>query len=380
MRRVGPSPVFGIPPATLTVRGRLLPKCLERGERASPSVQSLLKTPLRIFLSLAVAGGLLTALMLWVGVNLDEVVAALSLLTPAEYLLAVCIHAGIYSLRALRFRLLVPPAARPPFGRTLTVSAAHNLASYVLPAKTGEASFILYLKRFAGVSGARGLASLLVSRLLDLAVMCSGISLACFYLATRSEAVSNERMQGLMPVAILLLACTLVFSFLGARGHLLVIFIEKIARFSRLDRIAFGRKVLARFTEVEDALRGAGGEGRLFFAAVLSVPLWALVFGFYFVLGCGFGLPDSTSYAEVVFGSSATVIFNLLPVNGVAGFGTQELGWTFGFEFLGVDRKLALASGISTHLVQLFNVCLFGVLGHLVMGWLKPTAASDEES
>ena len=345
----------------------------------SPANQNDLKTPSRILLSLAMAGALLTALMLWVGVDLDQVLAALSRLTPAEYLLALCIHASIYSLRALRFRILVPPATRPTFGRALTVSAAHNLASYVLPAKTGEASFVLYLKRFAGVSGARGLASLMVSRLLDLAVMCSGISLACFYLASRPEAVANERMQDLQPVAMLLLALTLLFSFLGARGHLLVLFVQKLALLSRLDRLAIGRRLLSRFTEVEEALRGAGGEGRLLSAAALSIPIWVLVFGFYFVLGRGFGLPDSTSYADVVFGSSATVIFNLLPVNGVAGFGTQELGWTFGFEFLGVGRKLALASGISTHLVQLFNVCLFGVIGHLFMGLLKPTRSSGEE-
>ncbi len=318
--------------------------------------------------------------MVWVGVDLDEVGRALASLEPADYALAASIHLGIYCLRAFRFRLLVPPSSRPSFGRALTVSSAHNLASYVLPAKTGEASFIVYLKRFAGVSGARGLASLLVSRLLDLAVMCTAVSLACFYLASTASDSVRERVGDLVPLAVLLLGLTLVLAVLCARGHLLVSFFERLSKLLRLDRLKLGRKVLDRTVDVEEALRLAGGEGRLALAALLTLPIWMLVFAFYSVLGTNLGLPVTTSYPEVAFGSSATVMFNLLPVNGVAGFGTQEMGWTLGFEILGVDRKLALASGISTHLVQLFNVCLFGVIGHLFMGLVKPTEVREEDS
>ena len=338
-----------------------------------------MKTPLRILLSLAIAAALLAALMVWVGVEKDQIWAALASLEAADYALAVGIHVAIYSLRALRFRLLVPPSDRPSFGRTLTVSAAHNLASYVLPAKTGEASFVVYLKRFAGVAGARGLASLLVSRLLDLAVMCTCVSIACFYIAATASDEVRANLENLVPFAILLLGLTVVFGIISARGHLLVVFIERFIKLLRLDRLRFGRVVLTRTVEIEEALRSAGGEGRLLSAALLSFPIWMLVFAFYLVLGVGSGLPEATSFAEVAFGSSATVMFNLLPVNGVAGFGTQEMGWTLGFEVLGVDRKLALASGISTHLVQLFNVCMFGVIGHLFMGLVKPTRAPERD-
>lgn len=341
--------------------------------------QNRLKTPFRILLSLAIAAALLATLMVWVGVELDEVWAALGSLEPADYALAVAIHIAIYSLRAWRFRLLVPPTDRPSFGRALTVSAAHNLASYVMPAKTGEASFIVYLKRFAGVAGARGLASLLVSRLLDLAVMCTSVSVACFYIAATASDEVQARVGNLVPFAILLLGLTLILGVLSARGHLLVVYIERFIKLVRLDRLRLGRAVLARTVEVEEALRSAGGEGRLFSAALLSFPIWMLVFAFYLVLGVGSGLPEAISFPEVAFGSSATVMFNLLPINGLAGFGTQEMGWTFGFELLGVDRKLALASGISTHLVQLFNVCMFGVIGHLFMGLVKPTRAAESD-
>lgn len=337
-----------------------------------------MKTLLRISVSTGIAVLLLAALMVWADVDVALLVETLVALPPETWLVAAGIHLAIYAVRALRFRLLVPPPHRPGFAPSLAVSAAHNLAAYVLPAKTGEASFVLYLKRCAGVSGPRGLASLLVSRLLDLAVLSSGLTLACAWLGLRGGA-GAERLSALAPVALVLFALTLVFAFLGMRGHLLVALFERLARATRLDRTGIGKRALAKGAEVDEALRVSGGDGRLLGAALASLPLWLLVFAFYAVLARGFGLPADLGFAEAAFGSGLAVTFNLLPVNGIAGFGTQEAGWSFGFELLGFDRDLALASGIGAHLVQLFNVCLFGLVGHVLMGALAGRAdASDE--
>ena len=49
----------------------------------------------------------------------------------------------------------------------LAIGAAHNLASYVLPARSGEASLVLYLRGTCGVAPGAAVASLVVSRALD---------------------------------------------------------------------------------------------------------------------------------------------------------------------------------------------------------------------
>ncbi len=59
-----------------------------------------------------------------------------------------------------------------------------------------------------------------------------------------------------------------------------------------------------------------------------------------------------------------------------AGFGTQEGGWVLGFGLLGVERELALSTGIAVHLAQLFNTALFGAIGHVAMGMI-PAAAGE---
>ena len=98
--------------------------------------------------------------------------------------------------------------------------------------------------------------------------------------------------------------------------------------------------------------------------------MWCSIFGFYAVLGREFGIPGSVSFLERVFGASLAMLFNLLPMNAAAGAGTQELGWVTGFHVIGVEKGVALTSGIGVHLVQLFNIVAMGVCAHLVMGVL----------
>lgn len=324
-----------------------------------------MKTALRIGLSLAVAAGLLAALMAWGDVRPRDAADVLLGLRPEALAGAVGLHALVYLLRAVRFRLLVPPAGRPTLARALAVSSAHNLAAYVLPAKTGEATFVLYLRQVAGVPAARGLASLVVSRLLDLAVLAALTALACGWIGVLGDAAAH-----LGALALPLVGLSLVLFVLCARSHLLVPVAERAARLVRLDRASLGRRLLARARDVREALAGAGGEGRLAAAALVSVPLWLGVFAFYAVLARGMGIGDGTGLPELVFGSSLAVAFNLLPVNGLAGFGTQEVGWTFGFGLVGVASDVALATGLGAHFVQLLDVCVFGALAHLAMGVL----------
>jgi uncharacterized membrane protein YbhN (UPF0104 family) len=146
-------------------------------------------------------------------------------------------------------------------------------------------------------------------------------------------------------------------------------------RWLRLDRTKLGERVLSRAESVGEALAHAGAGGRLGAATLLTIPLWGGVFLFYAVLVRGLGL-DAT-LMEATFGSALAVLSNVLPVNGFAGFGTQEAGWVLGFAALGVERDLALATGLGAHVVQLVNASLFGLLGHVAMGALSRSAARN---
>lgn len=332
-----------------------------------------MRTSLRLLLSLLVASLLLAALFRWGGVSLEELLEIWASLPLSVFLQALFVHLGVYTVRATRYRVLLPPEQRPPLPAMLAIAWAHNLAVYVLPAKTGEGTLVLYLRKLCAVPAKVGLASLVVSRLLDLATLAGFLALATLVLA----AAGTLPGAWAWPFGALLLVGSVALYVVSARGGWLVCWLTAIVGFLRLDGTRLGRKLDSVANEVADALHVAAGEGRLGAAALLSALVWTGIFGFYFVLSHGFGMNGDLGPVEVAFGSSWAMLANLLPINGFAAAGTQELGWVVGFEQVGVDRALALSSGLGVHLVQLANVVLFGVLGHAAMALVGSRAAPN---
>ena len=121
---------------------------------------------------------------------------------------------------------------------------------------------------------------------------------------------------------------------------------------------------------VEEALRGTRSRG-LMRGALFSIPIWLLVFSFYAILARGLGLAD-IGFSTAVFGSGLASLANLFPINGLAGFGPMDMGWVVGFCTLGVARETAISVGLAAHVVFIFNLALFGLLGHIAMELLGP--------
>jgi uncharacterized protein (TIRG00374 family) len=320
------------------------------------------RAAVRVLLSVAVAAALVLVLLEWTGTSTTEVLATLRSLDPSFFLAALAVQAAIYPVRTLRFWVLMSPAHRPPMGRLLPITAAHILAANVLPAKLGEAALVVYLRRHAGVPGAHGLALLLVSRVLDFATVAGGLALACLALGL---AGAYPDLDWLLPLGAALVVPTLAFAWLAARGERLVAVASWVLHAVRLDRTGPGTKLLGFSERVRGAL-GDVGRAQLVRGALMTLPVWLLVFGFYAVLARGLGMVD-LSFPAAVFGASLAILSTLLPINGFAGFGVQDAGWVAGFTALGVSSELATSSGLAAHFVYLGNLCLFGLLGHAAM-------------
>ena len=323
-----------------------------------------MKLSVRLALSLGIAAGLLAALMALGGVRPAELLQGLSHLDFGSYALALALTIAVYVLRALRFRVLLPEHLRPGFGRIFSITSSYTMASVILPAKLGEASFVVYAGRVAGIGAADGFACLLVARLLDFATLCLGMSIACIVLwATHAY----ESLRWLGPLGAALLPGSLLLFALSARGDLLLRLASSASRFLGFGRMIAGKRILAASERIGEALRAAGSGRRLAAAALLSLPAWVCVFLYCAVLARGLGLPADTSLAKATFGSGLAILTTLLPVSAFANFGTLEAGWVLGFHALGVPNDLAYATGVGLHVVQIANTVLLGVLGHVGM-------------
>ncbi len=327
---------------------------------------------IRLAISTALGVGFLWILFHWSSLKPAELWASWARLSPLVALEAFAVHCVIYLVRSQRFRILLPADHRLSSPAMLAISAAHNLAAYVLPAKTGELTLVMYLRSYGGVPTAAGLAALFVSRLLDLATLCFCLSIASVYLVASRPADLPVWFYGL---ALALLAAAALLMFLSARSDAFVRLASWFARKSGFARGNLGLKLLARAEDLSLALRQAPAGRVLWIAAVQSLLMWLLIFVFYGILARGFGLPEDLGISGAAFGSSLAVLTNLLPINSFAGFGTQEGGWVLGFGLLGVPRDLALSTGLGVHLAQLASTLLLGILGHMAMGWMPRRTA-----
>ncbi len=330
-----------------------------------------MSTSLRLLFSIAIAAALLALLFAWGDLSFAELWETWRQLPLSVYLAGLALHLGIYALRSLRFRLLLPPADRPDHARVLAVSAAHNMAALLLPAKTGEAALPLYLKRLCGVPVSEGLATLVVSRLLDLASLCTLLALSCSWMSKEVQSAPDW----MLPLALILTAAAAASFAFSARSDWLVGVITTVVRVLHLGGTRVGRKLDEVSQRLAASLRAAGGSSRLLGAIALSVPLWLGVFAFLILLARGFGLESAYGVQGSVFGAAWSLLAQMLPINVFAGAGTQELGWVVGFKLLGVSEDLALSTGLGVYTVYRLNVVLLGALGHLAM-WLLGRAPS----
>jgi len=326
------------------------------------------RTLRRILLSLLLAALLLIPLFLWGGVEAHDFERTWGRLSAGTYLTALGLHIAMYALRTLRFSILLPSAERPAFATFLAVCAAHTMAAFVLPAKIGEATFVLYAHQACGVQASSSIAALVVARLLDLATLAGGFSIACFALQATQ---AYPHVSWFTAAGSVLAGVSFLCFGLSARSDLLLRLAAWLVRLLGIARTRAGRKLLGATAHVVAALRVAGGGRRLAAAALVSIPIWACIFLFCVVLARGLGLHDQVTFAGAIFGASLAIVTSQIPVSAFASFGTLEAGWVLGFGVLGVPRDLALATGLGLHVVQLANVIVLGVLGHLAMGASK---------
>ena len=305
--------------------------------------------------SLLLVSLLLTQMQDW-----GEIVATVQRVRLPALTLAFALYVLLSLVRAWRFRLLLPGQVTS-FLAVWNVTCLHTLANYVLPARTGELTYIALL-RAQRVPLADGLASLGLARLLDL------VALAAWVLGTASLTIGRQmHVEQLQLAAIPLGLATLALVYWadrladwGARlGH-------RAAGQLRADGLASVRAGLALAERTAGALRLARTRRLYWSALALSLGQWLVNFGLYYVLLNELGATVDPGGA--IIASAIASLLVVLPIQGLIGFGTYEAAWTVALVPLGVERSPAIAVGFAMHILMLVLSLLLAGLAVGVAG------------
>lgn len=282
---------------------------------------------------------------------------------PLPLALGLGAYVLCYVARAMRFRLLLVSAA-PPLVDLTAVMAVHNLSNMLLPARTGELSWLAMAKNRYGVPLGEGAVTLLLSRLFDV----GGIA-AWFLVALLMHAPAAARTE-------LWIVAGLVFAAAGALTFALAPLARSASRIAahgspRGWRLAAGRKLDA-LAEHARRVRARGTDIAVF---VVTQVQWLCTFVTCWCILLAFGV--EFPFLRSILGSTGLSLALILPLNTFGNVGTFEAGWVAGYRLAGMDQNAAAATAIGAHVAILVFALVLAGAAAAVMGRARRSSESS---
>ncbi|MCX6135478.1 MAG: lysylphosphatidylglycerol synthase transmembrane domain-containing protein [Ignavibacteriales bacterium] len=288
----------------------------------------------------------LVGIILWLYIILQldfgKVVKVFSAIDFRWFLAATACLVGTYCFKALRWRTVLT-LQRVHYGifKTIGITFLSSFFGLVIPGKLGDVIKLTYTKS-SGLPFARGLVSIVLDRIYDLAVL---LSLSLFGLFYFSGVFISEVWEISLILGVLALMTLLV---LTQRMRLF----KMMKKFLRL---VLSSSSYATLSEGWEAFRMDFGKvlGKTFLPMLgLSVLAYFCMFCQFYALARGIGLNPPFSYLGLSL--AVATLVSLLPIS-VGGLGTREA------VFIIMLNKISITSE-SAVLLSFIDLALFAVL------------------
>jgi len=316
----------------------------------------------RILLSALTAAIFLVA-VLWIsGVQVSDIIQCVAN-SRGDYLgYGFLFYIGVYTFRALRFRVLLRARA-PSLVDVYAIGAVHNIFNQIMPARTGELSYVFLLKNRFQVPSATGIASLLVARVLDLIALILYFGMGVLLFMTRID--FSPVKLGAVCLAVLFIALLVLFNLPRLAQWAFVLSRSWATALKWQDRKPV-RIILEKGREVAEAFQEIRSPGTLLQAFLYSLLTWLGIFLCYYWVLLSFQVvdPEELTFGISIVGSSGLNFACILPINGLGSLGSWEAGWVAGYLFTGkMEMETAATTGFGLHIVVLGYVLILGFLG-----------------
>jgi uncharacterized protein (TIRG00374 family) len=242
------------------------------------------------------------------------------------------------------------------FGATFEYLLIGYLANNVLPARLGELVRCHYLGDREGISRATDLGTVVVERVVDVAVVVAIAAVAILVLSVRGIVASAV----LVGVAIVLLL--VVALGIGIAAH-------RIPGASRIAVFADRwPRVREMATRLQEGLAVAGDVRTLVAALALSAVAWGATLLAFAAAGQAVGVQLTIGQAALL--ASGTALASAIP-SGPASLGTFELAAVRIGAALGVSSDSAFAIALLVHASILVMTSAGGVFSLARLGWKR---------
>lgn len=266
---------------------------------------------------------------------------------------AVVVSFLVFPLRAARWRpILHPVAPNLPFGPLWRATCIGFMANSVLPSRAGEIIRPFMLARETQVSFSAALASLVVDRVFDAIVVLLLVLVALLdpSLPTGLSLGASLTATAIVAVAAMLALYAVVF-FPDVLIRVFEAFARRVApRFERR-----GRDMLRSFASGLSVLRDPV---RFFVVFLWALAMWLVQPVAFWIGFKAVGIDVPFTAALVVQG---IIVFAVAVPSTPGFFGLFEAAAKAGLVIYGVQESLALAWGLSFHVLSLIPIVVVGL-------------------
>lgn len=303
----------------------------------------------RFAVSIVIAVGLVWWLLGDLGVR--PVVAAIQGAWLPGLALSVAVFWLMIAFRVARYRALLQHSV--PLGALTLITVVRGMVADLLPARLGTLVYVWLVTKRAGVPLPDALSSFFLALVLDMVVIAPMLLLALAVVGFGIEAGGMLAVLAAVLFGVSLLALALLAPCLRLAGRVLGV---------------------PSFTETAEQVVGVHRRGDLIPAVLLSFGVRITKFGAHYLILQSVLVPlglewGSLGFFESFLGVAGAELSAMLPVSGLAAFGTWEAAFTLGFTHLGLTQDQAVVAGFATHVLTQLHDYGLGAMALLMLMW-----------
>jgi uncharacterized protein (TIRG00374 family) len=295
-------------------------------------------------------------------IEIADIIVTLASIDPLYLIAGFLLYTGSYFFRAMRFHILLIRKVR--LRDLFNIVCVHNMMNNILPARTGELSYIYLLKKLHNKKTGEGIATLFVARVFDFITISLLFLVSVFMMHDLPEMV----IKTVWAIALFLSSITIFLIALLYFGNTFLNLVKRFFERFNWDKKYFADFLLRKGEETVDSFEkiSANGKNTIIDLILTSLGIWLFLYSLNYIFVRGMDI--NLSYFEVIFASSFAVFTTILPIQGIGGFGTLETGWAVGFIAVGVTKEVAISSGFGYHIILWIYFLILGCWGLLRIG------------
>lgn len=290
-------------------------------------------------------------------INLIDITTTLTRIDSIYIVICFILYLCTYFFRALRFYILLNNKVN--LKDLFSIVSVHNMANNILPARTGEISYVYLSKKLHEIPVGEGVASLMVARVFDLITISSFFFISIIFIRDLPDL--GSKIIGL--IIVLLAFVLLLFLALLFFGERFIDTIRRVANGINVLRFSFVQYLLRKGDETVQSFKLMKSKKLFGYVFVTSIAVWCSQYSMLCVLANAMGI--ALTLWCMIFAITFVFFTTILPIQTIGGFGIIESGWAFGFMVMGVSKNEAIASGFSIHIIMLIFALVIGVLGFI---------------